>query len=492
VVRALRRSAVALVCLLALIGLGWIGKMWYESRLPGTYNVLDYGSADYGGGDVGDARGGAHATISVADLGGPRAGVADAAFTLTAQQAEIELASGRRIDALTFNGTSPGPELRVRQGDLVEVALVNEDIGGGVTIHWHGVDVPNAEDGVAGVTQDAVLPGERHTYRFRANQVGTFWYHTHQASAKQVRRGLFGAFVIEPSRVAGRRALDLALVSHTFDGVLTLNGNDGVARRAVPPGTLVRLRLVNSDNATRRFTLSGTPFRVVALDGADLNGPTPLENVSVEIAAGGRADLELTMPATSVRLSVVDSNVGIALSEDGGALPPAGQPGPAFNPAAYGRPAKTPFDLSTAFDRRFELTIGRKPGFFDGRPGMQWTLGGKIFPDVPVFHVHAGDLVEVTIANDAKGVHPMHLHGHHVLVLSRDGVPVSGSPWWTDTLNVEEGERYVVAFRADNPGIWMDHCHNLRHAAQGLTMHVAYMGVATPFNAGDTPHNHPE
>ena len=67
-----------------------------------------------------------------------------------------------------------------------------------MTIHWHGVDVPNAEDGVAGVTQDAVLPGERYMYRFRAEQVGTFWYHTHQVSSKEVRRGLFGALVIEP------------------------------------------------------------------------------------------------------------------------------------------------------------------------------------------------------------------------------------------------------------------------------------------------------
>ena len=87
----------------------------------------------------------------------------------------------------------------MRQGDLVEVTLENEDIAQGVTIHWHGIDVPNAEDGVAGVTQDAVLPGERYVYRFRAEQVGTFWYHTHQASSKEVRRGLFGAIVIEPA-----------------------------------------------------------------------------------------------------------------------------------------------------------------------------------------------------------------------------------------------------------------------------------------------------
>jgi FtsP/CotA-like multicopper oxidase with cupredoxin domain len=89
----------------------------------------------------------------------------------------VRLASGRTIDGLTFNGRSPGPELRVRRGQLVEVTLRNEDVDGGVSIHWHGLDVPNAEDGVAGVTQDAVLPRESYTYRFRPEQQGTFWYH---------------------------------------------------------------------------------------------------------------------------------------------------------------------------------------------------------------------------------------------------------------------------------------------------------------------------
>ncbi|HET9460894.1 MAG TPA: multicopper oxidase domain-containing protein, partial [Gaiellaceae bacterium] len=156
------------------------------------------------------------------------------------------------------------------------------------------------------------------------------------------------------------------------------------------------------------------------------------------------------------------------------------------------RSAPTPFDLHSSFDRRFRLTITRKPGFHDGDPGLQWALNGGIYPDVPVFVVEQGDLVEITIANDTKGIHPMHLHGHHVLVLSRDSEPTSGSPWWVDTLNVHPGERYVVAFRADNPGIWMDHCHNLRHAADGLTMHVAYARVTTPFLVGDAHHNTPE
>jgi FtsP/CotA-like multicopper oxidase with cupredoxin domain len=163
-----------------------------------------------------------------------------------------------------------------------------------------------------------------------------------------------------------------------------------------------------------------------------------------------------------------------------------------FNPGTYGRPAPTPFDAESRFDRSFVLRVGRKPGFFDGRPGMQWTINGGIYPDVPSFVVEVGDLVKVTVENDTDSVHPMHLHGHHALVLSRDGQAVTGSPWWTDTLSVEANERYELAFRADNPGLWMDHCHNLKHAAEGLTMHVVYAGVSTPFEVGGGVHNHPE
>ena len=114
-----------------------------------------------------------------------------------------------------------------------------------------------------------------------------------------------------------------------------------------------------------------------------------------------------------------------------------------FDPTSYGEPVATPFDASSAFDRRFELAISEKPGFLDGRPGMQWAINGRIFPHVPTFVVEEGDLVEIEISNETDAHHPMHLHGHHVLVLSRGDRPVSGSPWWADTLNVGPGERYA-------------------------------------------------
>lgn len=473
----------------AAVALGWLGWSWWESRLPGTYSAMDYAVPDGGGGHLDPAGHGGGTSVEA--FHGPTS-EPQRRYTLVARQGTVELADGRVVEALSFDGSVPGPELRVRQGEVVEVTLRNESVGDGVTIHWHGVDLPNSEDGVAGLTQDAVAPGRQHVYRFRADQVGTFWYHAHQKSASQVRRGLYGALVIEPASQPDRVGTDLVVAVHTLDGTPLVNDTPGVERHAVAPGTPVRLRLINTDSTPHRLDLGGTPFRVVAIDGTDLVDPTPVVGRTLELAAGGRYDIAFPMPRNPVKLAVEDALTGVALSGDGEADPPAAAAGPLFDPVAYGRPAPTAFAAVSSFDRTFELEVGRKPGFLAGRPGMQWTINGGIFPRVPMFVVERGDLVRISISNTSGAVHPMHLHGHHVLVLSRDGVPVTGSPWWSDTLNVAAGERYEVAFRADNPGIWMVHCHNLVHAADGLTMHVAYAGVTTPFQTGGPAHNHPE
>jgi FtsP/CotA-like multicopper oxidase with cupredoxin domain len=149
------------------------------------------------------------------------------------------------------------------------------------------------------------------------------------------------------------------------------------------------------------------------------------------------------------------------------------------------------FDPATA-DRHFSYRIGRRPGFLDGRPGLWWTINGHMYPNVPMFVVEEGDVVVMDIENNSGRTHPMHLHGHHAVVLSHDGEKASGSPWWVDSLEVPSGEDYRIAFLADNPGIWMDHCHMLDHAAQGLVAHLMYAGVDTPFRVGDDAKNHPE
>lgn len=471
--------------------LGWAVFAWERSRLPETYDAMAFAAAEYGTAPHG-TRGHDHARHHdrVASLKGPR-GNADFRTTIVAQKRRITLPSGKAIEAWTFDGRIPGRELRVRHGDLVEVTLVNRDIDDGVSIHWHGLDIPNAEDGVAGITQDAVPVGGRHTYRFRVTQTGTFWYHAHQHSAKAVKRGLYGSFISLPASAEAQRGLDLTVPYHRFGGAHTLGATDTVNRRRVAAGTPVRLRLINTDSAAKDFAVTGAAFRVVAIDGTDVAGATALSGRTLEIAAGGRYDVAFTMPDRSVGVAVRGTSVALSLSRDGRAAAPPAEFGPQFDPATYGEPHATLL-ASRRPDRHFDLAIGRRPGFRDGKLGLHWTLNGKIYPHMPMLMVGSREVVTLTIRNRTKADHPMHLHGHHMLVLERDGVRVKGAPWWVDTINIRRDETYKLAFQTTNRGVWMLHCHDLNHAADGLTTHVAYDGVDASYAIGGAAKNQPE
>ena len=106
--------------------------------------------------------------------------------------------------------------------------------------------------------------------------------------------------------------------------------------------------------------------------------------------------------------------------------------------------------------------------------------------------IKEGDLARTTFINRGNEDHPMHLHGHHMLVLSKNDKQASGSPMWQDTVLVRPGEEVQVAFKADNPGIWMDHCHNFWHSKLGMVMHLAYDNVTTPYEIGGPVGNKPE
>jgi FtsP/CotA-like multicopper oxidase with cupredoxin domain len=442
---------------------------------------MDMGYVDGGGGPAHEHGGG----VSVADLTGPADGEPDVAVELAAREQSFRLASGEQVQGYTLNGSSPGPVIEAHQGDLVQVTLTNVDVPDGVTLHWHGVDVPNAEDGVAGVTQDAVEPGKTYVYRFRTEDAGTFWYHSHQVSHAQVRGGLFGTLLVLPS--GAEAAQDVVAPVHTYSGRRTVTGSTGVTSVDAPAGAAVRLRVVNTDNGPLRTWVSGSSFRVVAVDGRDLNQPTDVSGTGVLVTAGGRVDLLVTAPAR------IDVGAGTALvvGPRGSRVAAAPEPDRQVDLLSYGSPAPLAFNPEQA-DRSFEFRIGRRIGLVDGKPGFWWTIDGHLFPDVPMFHVTEGDVVRMTISNDSGDVHPMHLHGHHAVVLSRNGVRSTGSPWWVDSLNVADGDTYVIAFVADNPGIWMDHCHNLDHARDGLVAHLAYAGVTEPYRVGGSDANAPE
>jgi FtsP/CotA-like multicopper oxidase with cupredoxin domain len=477
------------------------GALAWSSTLLGEYSVMAMGDGhpghDHGGhgGGAGasgasgvDAEGEVGVTSLTADPDRPAA----VRVELVARQETIEVPGGRAIEGYTVNGESPGPEIRAQQGDLVEVVFTNESVAAGATLHWHGIDVPNAADGVAGITQDAVPVGGRHVYRFEATDAGTYWYHSHQVSHEQVEGGLLGAIVIDPAEPPSIAAdVDVTALLHVYGGQHTLNGRVEDEHVAAEAGSIVRVRVINSDQGTAA-AWSATTFRVLAVDGHDVNGPTDVDGKRILIPAGGRADVAVQAPpeGDAVRLHVGGAR-SIVIGDPEASAPPASQPSATLDLLAYGEPEPLELDPSSP-DRSFDYVIARRFGIIDGRPGNFWTINGRMFPDVPMFHVREGDVVVMRIVNDSGDVHPMHLHGHHVVVLSRDDVAASGSPWWVDSLDVHPGESYEIAFVADNPGIWSDHCHTLPHAVDGLVAHVMYEGVTTPFMINGVAGNQPE
>jgi FtsP/CotA-like multicopper oxidase with cupredoxin domain len=253
----------------------------------------------------------------------------------------------------------------------------------------------------------------------------------------------------------------------------------------------MRIRITNTDNGPMQVWTNRS-FRLLAVDGTEVNRPTQVSGRAVTLTAGARADIETQVPAdgTAVRVQLSKATaliIGPQSAEVG--VPP--QPGDELDLLSYGSPAPLGFEPAQA-GRRFDYLIGRRPGFVKGRPGMWWSINGHLYPNVPMFVVREGDVALVHIENRSSEVHPMHLHGHHMVVLARNGVAATGSPWWVDSLNVAAKESYDVAFVADNPGIWMDHCHNLKHAADGMVAHLMYEGFDTPYRIAGPADNRPE
>lgn len=281
-------------------------------------------------------------------------------FTLVAQEVDWELLAGTTVRAWTYNGQLPGPELRVTEGDLVRVTLINQ-LPVPTAIHWHGVNVPNAMDGVPGLTQEAVPPGGTFTYEFTATNPGTRWYHSHQDPEVQVALGLYGALIIEP--------------------------------RTPPP-----------------------------------DAPA--------------FDREYTYLLSEWALALTP-----AVATGAAALPTSGPGAPH---------SKEPdFDL--------------------------FLMNGKAGDAVPSIDVKPGQRVLVRLINAGSLVHVMHLHGHSFRIVATDGNPVPPAAQLTkDSVTLGPSERLDLLFVADNPGIWLFHCHIEHHMANGMMALVRYEGATAP------------
>lgn len=232
-------------------------------------------------------------------------------FELTTKAVQWPILDGTTVTAFTYNGTVPGPMIRVTEGDQVKVIVKNE-LPDPTTIHWHGVEVPNAMDGVPGVTQDPIQPGETFTYEFVAKPAGTFMYHSHFEGDVQVSAGLYAPIIIDPLvPEANPPAVDETLMisewrmtdGQTFAAMpmsgmepnfFTINGKSFPATETitVEKGDLVRLRLIGIGQFIHPMHLHGLPFKIVATDGHPVPEAAQLTKDTVSVAPGERYDIE--------------------------------------------------------------------------------------------------------------------------------------------------------------------------------------------------------
>ncbi|MGB7320989.1 MAG: multicopper oxidase family protein [Albidovulum sp.] len=421
-----------------------------------------------------------------------------------AGQAALRPAPYGPTDVWSYNGSLPGPEIRVRQGDRIRV-LARNGLNEGTTVHWHGIRTPNAMDGVPFLTQDPIPVGGEFLYEFDALDAGTFWYHPHQRSSEQVGRGLYGPLIVEeanPIRVDrdltwmlddwrmtgdGQIATDFgsrhdAMHGGRIGNSVTINGQIP-DRIAVRSGERIRLRLVNAANA-RIFGLDfgGLAPVVVALDGQPVSPHVPDDDIVV-VGPAMRVDLVIDMtgkPGESLTITdvfyrdleyrLVDLAYGPDRLRD--AVPDWSMELPPNPLAEPDMQAATRHQIIFNGGMMGQMMMGGGMGSMmeQMREGNMWFINGKAATGHmmdPLLVLPQGTSHVLQMDNRTAWYHPMHLHGHSFRVITRNGQPTRHREW-QDTVLMAPEERVEIAFVADNPGDWMFHCHILEHQAAGM------------------------
>ncbi len=399
-----------------------------------------------------------------------------------------------------YNQSIPGPVIRIPQGRESIVQLRNS-LDEPTSVHWHGLRIDNAMDGVPDLTQPPVMPGQQFEYHLTPPDAGTYWYHSHMRSWAQLALGLAGVLIVEeanPPRVDQdlvfaiddwRLDREMQMDTESFGSMhdwshggrlgnfITINGETEPSFE-VASGERVRLRLLNIANARiMNLLFNESGISVVAIDGQPVEAFTP-EDGRIVLAPGQRADLIIDMTADPGTRSAIELVIGEYAYEVAG-----------FDYSQQARRAQlldTPIRLPdnpankivlpTEFKRVPLLMQGGAMGgmrgaIFEGREldirelvqrQKVWALNGIVgMPAEPLFSVRRGTAVSLDVHNDNNWPHAMHIHGHHFIHDRNPG-------WWRDTTLFQRGERGAMQFVADNPGKWLIHCHMVEHMAGGM------------------------
>lgn len=403
-------------------------------------------------------------------------------FDLVAAETELTLPSGKQETLFSYNGQTPGPTFKITLGDTIKVNFKNE-LPQDTTVHFHGVRVPNAMDGVPNVTQEPVKPGEEFIYEFTPKDAGTFWFHPHVRTSEQLEKGLYGVLIVEeidpdPYTQDVIWVLDDWRLDKTgglnknfntghdlmHDGrwgqYITVNGKN-LETLEVKNGERIRLRLINASNgriySPNFFNLDAT---VIAVDGMRVSSPFKYSNF--DLSPGNRIDLDIIIntvkesqitvldtftrnPNTLATIKISDETIGTPLFEVAKSYVPS-------------------WSNSTILPADYEFRLNARRG---GPYGIEWTINEKTLSQVEPVSLQQGEFQKIKFTNQSSRLHPMHLHGQFFKVLSIDGVQPLHD-YWQDTVLVGPKQTVEVGIVPLDKGSWVNHCHILEHAEAGM------------------------
>ncbi len=428
------------------------------------------------------------------------AGASDYALRIAPHR--LELAQGKIIDTFAYNGAVPGPVLRFREGQQINIDIRNDtDIDD--IVHWHGLYLPAEADGAMEEGSPMVERGGTLRYSFTAKPSGTRWYHSHDVAGKDLTRslyaGLYGFLIVDPANDPGRYDQEILLAAHHWEprwvsmqdirkGPPPDNGlevlyasasfNDKMLGHGEPirvrEGQRVLFRLLNA-SATENVTvaLSGHRLTILALDGNPVPSRRSID--AVFLAPSERADVvvEMNRPGAWIFGSVKDDDrkmglgVVVEYADERGEPQWQAPPNSAWDYTIFGeeRPVPTP-------DQRLELLFEKVPG---GRGGYnRWTLNGRSWPATnPLLTTEAGKRYRLAMTNKSGDNHPVHLHRHTFEVTKVGDKATAGV--MKDTINMTRFSSVEIDFVADDPGPALLHCHHQDHQDEGFMGLVTYL-----------------
>ncbi|MDC1375824.1 multicopper oxidase family protein [bacterium] len=425
-------------------------------------------------------------------------------YKLSAEKSNFNFDKNFTSDLWLYNHENPGPLLKANKGDILKVNFTN-NLDEPSSIHWHGIKNVNKMDGVPYLTQDPVQPGETFSYEFPLNQSGTYWYHAHFESWKQVAKGLYGPLVVNDKtdnlieddfviladdwRLNKKYQIDEKSFGSLMDwshagrvgNWLTINGKK-TPQYSIKANSLARLRFINASNARiLKFGSSLKNHNIIAVDGVTVK---PMLVKDFTLAPGQRIDLLInlndllkvdffeishtkqlkafTLNVTKANNKTKDiANINFKSNWILPKLDNAKTISIRMQGGAMGNLSKANLD-GVEKDFRTLATEDKKLWAFNKEIGSYEYLLAK---------VKLNQVVILDVWNDTRWPHSMHLHGNHFFVKSQE-FKGNNDYILRDTYLMQAGEKAKLIFLADNPGKWLFHCHMLEHAASGMVSYI--------------------